>query len=775
MNSLHIYPTSRAIRSVTQRLLEEDRFLPSMMRMDEFEQRVILLKEKQMIDPLKRILLLREAAQFEAFERLNFERELIRFFSRSEDLFKFYEELAVEHVDFLMLAEADSYAEFSTHLEILETLLQRYKALLVRKGLTDKAFIPGNYELNEAFICTYEEIIIHLEGYLSRFEMELLIEVAKMTPLKIHYHTSRFNRKMQERFAGYGIALPNNAYVICDIQQKKVLEYKPKHDVLHAEVLKVEERQEQIALAFAKIEEMVQSGISPEKIALILPDESFKTHFALFDRWNNLNFAMGYDYSNGRIYKLLESIWRYWQSGEKETVVLMERYGLNMEKVKTLSPSRTLEIEAFFAQLEILDLLDTENERVREREYHFRVLFAKEVLPAKAWLFLWMKALSGITIDDIRGGKVTVMGVLETRGVSFQGVVIVDFNEGVVPASSGKDRFLNTQVRAFASLPTRNDRESLQKQYYKRLLEEASQAVIIYSSSDNKLPSKFIYELGLEEAKHATVPLQLLYAEPSRFVEETDPIVADFDASAVTWSASRLKIFLECKRKYYYRYIQKIQPKEEEELNEGLFLHKVLEKVFEEYDSYESEEEMEKVLGILIEHMHPDNDAKASYQKQFWQKKLTAFIQQQVVHFKNGWIVTQREKEFAGEIGGLHFKGRIDRIDQNETHTLVLDYKSGSIKEANRTKNLEKLSDFQMSIYDHLLRPHYQNVQFAFLRILDGGEMEAITALEEKNALLEEHIVALKQTKSFVAEKCESLQGCKYCEFALMCGRGEYL
>ena len=51
-------------------------------------------------------------------------------------------------------------------------------------------------------------------------------------------------------------------------------------------------------------------------------------------------------------------------------------------------------------------------------------------------------------MDDVRGGKVTVMGVLETRGVRFEAVVIVDFNEGVVPATSSKDQFLNSQVRA---------------------------------------------------------------------------------------------------------------------------------------------------------------------------------------------------------------------------------------------------------------------------------------------------------------------------------------
>jgi len=61
------------------------------------------------------------------------------------------------------------------------------------------------------------------------------------------------------------------------------------------------------------------------------------------------------------------------------------------------------------------------------------------------------------------------------------------------------------------------------------------------------------------------------------------------------------------------------------------------------------------------------------------------------------------------------------------------------------------------------------------MKILEKGELEEITVLEEKNALLAEHIISLKQTRSFVARKCENLQKCKYCEFALLCKRGEYL
>jgi len=68
-NRLHIYPTSRVLRRVNEKNRELDAFLPTLMRMDEFEQRSILLENRVKIDPLQRILLLREAASINAFEK----------------------------------------------------------------------------------------------------------------------------------------------------------------------------------------------------------------------------------------------------------------------------------------------------------------------------------------------------------------------------------------------------------------------------------------------------------------------------------------------------------------------------------------------------------------------------------------------------------------------------------------------------------------------------------------------------------------------------------
>ena len=806
MNRLHIYPTSRVLRRVSQSSKESDGFLPTLMRMDEFEKRAVLLTDRVLVDPLSRILYLREASDFDEFKNLKFDRGLVRFFTKSDAIFKFFEELEQEEIEFSQLIEADPYAEFDRDISILENLRGRYREILESRSLTDRAFIPKEHRLNESFIARYEVIEINIEGYLSRFEMNLISRCSLLTRVIIHFTTNRFNRKMVERFGEYGITLPSDSIVSFDFTAKKLLTQEPNSAIIDAKVLKTDERYEQIALAFVEIEKMVESGISADDIVLILPDESLKDSFLLYDHLHNLNFAMGFEYSKKAPYKRLEALHNYLKSYDKESRYILERYGVSISTLDDISPKQLMTMGEFFEILNGMKLLDSTlatkesswqrgegEEQIFEAQRYMLQIFdhkrddnetsrhemSIEEMDFKNWLFLWMKYLSTITIDDNRGGKVTVMGVLETRGMSYEGVVIVDFNDGIVPATTSKDQFLNTTVRAFAKLPTLSDRESLQKYFYKRLFESAAKLSIIYSSSDNRLVSKFLYELGIEGGERASSQLSILYSEQNRIVEIRDPIVEKFDARDIVWSPTRLKVYLECKRRYYYKYIEGIKQKKDDQLNEGSLLHSLLDHLYRERDHYTFIDDMSREIDRLLDELLPPQNtkmnAKIVYQKMVWREKLRGYMESEIDHFAKDWRVVSREYEVTGEIGGLRFKGRIDRIDQNSTETLVIDYKSGSIAEANRVKNLENLTDFQMSIYSDILSQTYQNLTLSFMLILEGGKMEEITMLDEKKDILYDHISDLKETKSFTALRCDELQKCKYCEFVLLCERGEYL
>jgi RecB family exonuclease len=771
--------------------VHQDGLIPDFMRMDQFEAQAVHLGERALIDPLQRVLLLREAADFADFAVFKVDHALVKFFARSEGLFRFFEELAREEVDFDRLAKADAYAEFGEHLAVLSHMRERYGALLERRGLCDTMFVPQVARLNEGFLSQFERIEIFLEGLLSRYELRLLDEIAAQTDVILHFTPTPFSTKMAERFARRGIILPAEAASEIDLSRREVtplprgsdlnekhpLKHRQKPSVASTRIMATSERYEQISTAFAQIQQMVESGIAPERIALILPDEGFKEAFRLYDKLNNLNFAMGFDYTSGRTYKTLTAIAAHWHMPDAMTTERLERYGLDEEQLQSVAKLGKVTSEVFWSQIDRLELRESDPLRialVSEARIEFSQLFPDEQLTMTEWLHLWLQRLSAIRIDDLRGGMVTVMGVLETRGVSFDGVVIVDFNEGIVPATTSKDQFLNSQVRAFADLPTRSDRESLQKHYYHRLLSQARDAVILYTASDNRLPSKFLYELGLESVAPKPVQQSLLYDQPSRLVIETDPVVESFDATAQTWSASRLSTWIGCRRRYYYRYIRGIGSKPDTELNEGAFLHTLLDQLYRTADHYDTPEAFRDKLHRLMDVLLPEDTPRIAYQKILWKRKLEPFIAQQIAHFQSGWRVVEREKEFTGSIVGLRFKGRIDRIDQDATHTLVIDYKSGSLAEANRSRNLEEATDFQMNIYRHLLENKYTHVEPVFWSLFDKGEMVPANALDEKEEYLGEHIHQLRDAHSFVAEKTDKLSRCTYCEFALLCGRGEF-
>ena len=85
---------------------------------------------------------------------------------------------------------------------------------------------------------------------------------------------------------------------------------------------------------------------------------------------------------------------------------------------------------------EVITLLEGESDAVatvvREERFYFERLIPRlGESSLRSLLHLFVNRVRGRSLDDVRGGKVTVMGVLETRACRFDGVIIVDFNDVV--------------------------------------------------------------------------------------------------------------------------------------------------------------------------------------------------------------------------------------------------------------------------------------------------------------------------------------------------------
>ena len=182
----------------------------------------------------------------------------------------------------------------------------------------------------------------------------------------------------------------------------------------------------------------------------------------------------------------------------------------------------------------------------------------KDELKLKDAYKKFLNKLNETTIDDTRSGKITVMGILESRGISFDGVILVDFNDNTVPKRSIKDKFLSSKVKQFASLPTLKNREDLQKYYYKRLLDNAKQIAISYVDDDSNTISRFSTQL-FKKANIINNDFSNILNMKNEINLYDEDIYMDINLSLQSWSATSLKTYLECKRKYYFKYIKIIK------------------------------------------------------------------------------------------------------------------------------------------------------------------------------------------------------------------------
>lgn len=774
-----IFPTSRAIRSHIIKEQAEDGFLPNYLTIGEFLQRVLHVEGYHRVDEDTRTLLLLEAAAFKNFAALNIERNFFTFTQNASYLFRFFEELAGELVETESLEFADTYGDYEEHITILQELYNRYRDLCEEKKILDPIFLPQKYRLNESYLRTLGDIELYALGYLTNFELKVLTECAALVPLALHYSANRFNVKLTKKLMDLGINVVENSTQRINLQTLAVEGVTPIKEEINATVESFSQSLLQVGFVKQKVYALTEQGIAPEKIVVVLPDESFAQHLRRFDQEGNFNFAMGIPLTQSLFMERLEAVMQYLENRTVENTARLNRVGAELLEAlyaNYRAPVTTLDFAAL-----IEPFIEKEHDKavidiVREELYYFeKIIPVLGEAPLKSALHLFTNRLKSKTIDDVRGGKITVMGVLETRLVEYEGVIVVNFNEGVVPRKSEKDLFLNSTTRRNAGLPTTSEREDLQKLYYHALFTQASQVMIAYVSSTDAVASRFLTQLGVgnaaaqQDALYAPVimPIESYQKEPLASIE------GEYDFTKRSLSATGLKTFLTCRRKFYHKYIEGIKdheiaqdmPKEHEI---GTALHEALKIVYEEQDHFSDIERLKKAVSKALDQCS-GNSVLDKYLHKLWMKRLEPFLAHEIERFKEV-RVHSCEKKVEREVNGIKLAGVIDRIDSTPDGLEVLDYKSG--KYATYTlKTLENAKDFQLEFY-YLLASTLGEVENCGFYDLNSGKIVYEPVLHEKLEKLYTLLDELRETKHFDFEMTEKLTECSYCEYAYLCQRG---
>jgi len=335
--------------------------------------------------------------------------------------------------------------------------------------------------------------------------------------------------------------------------------------------------------------------------------------------------------------------------------------------------------------------------------------------------------------------------------------------------------FLNTQIRQAASLPTMSDRENLQKHYYEMLMARSKEVAISYVSSEQSSGSRFLKQLGIQENNlHSELDYaEILFAHVKQEPKQESQIVQEYSFKNIELSATRLKTFLTCKRKYYYKYIKQIKnheiPKDmPQEYEIGNVVHQALKEVYAKQNHYIEAQKLQRDIEKALDEFCGESELD-KYLVAIQKKRLQPFVEAEIKRFKDGWKVVSTEEYFKAPFAGITIAGQIDRIDKKENLIEVLDYKTGSYTLYNKN-NFTDATDFQLEFY-YLLAGAFGDVQSCGFYDLKESKIVSESFLEEKLEILKSHIKDLLSIELVNFEKCQELKPCQFCEYAIICGR----
>ncbi|MCL2738393.1 MAG: PD-(D/E)XK nuclease family protein [Bacteroidales bacterium] len=343
-------------------------------------------------------------------------------------------------------------------------------------------------------------------------------------------------------------------------------------------------------------------------------------------------------------------------------------------------------------------------------------------LPITMPLFfnLLRQALRGITVafsgEPLQG--IQVMGILETRTLDFEHVVLLSAQEGFLPGAKEIPSFIPYNLRAGFGLPTPQDHEAIYAYYFYRLIQRAQKASLLYGSGGDGIQtgeqSRYLLQLEAESPhrithKTLTLNVDLPVPAPEIIKEKTgmykERLLRYMDPDSGSYlTPSALSAYVQCPLQFCFRYIEQI--KEEDEVMEeadgkglGRVLHEVMESLYRPFlGQVVTAEALERLLGAkdkirgavekaILDAYAPKHSAAHLFEQGRWlilADVLAAYVEQLIrfdiaqAPFGLKAMETKLKIMFqASPHLSLPLGGRIDRIQEREGICYVVDYKTG--------------------------------------------------------------------------------------------------
>lgn len=775
--SLFVFPTSRAIREYLFNFKNKNTLLASTLTIDEFLKKSISTQNYRYSQDEQRLILLYEAIKNVDIKSLGISNSFSKFLKQSEYIYRFFLELSSEKIDISNLQQADTYEFYSEHLEILSQIKKNYLEILEKNNYIDKINLDKHYEINEDFIKRFDEITIFFEGYFTKQEFDIIKKISTYTTCFISFYSNKYNKKSLEIFKDFSYEFKENYEYLVDLSNNKVIkELALKKDEKNIQIKGFSSRFNQVAFIKSTIVNLVNSGIKPENIAVILPNEEFSQILELNDSEKYFNFAMGKSIKNQKLFQKVKTIFSYINKEDEQTLSQIEYFGLNKDFIDKQIKSfwrKSVSKEQFEKIVNSFKEDEEDKELIKKFDeliYRLNIIFFtnNNDLKLKDIYKIFIQNLEELKLDDAHSGKITVMGVLETRNIKFDAVIICDFNNSYIPKISIKDKFLSTKVKFKANLPTKNDRENLQKYYYKRVIDNSKNIFISYVNSSDNTISKFAYELfGKVDILSSDDEYQDILYKSNKLNYIEQEIKEKIDLTKIIWSASSLKIFLECKRRWYLSKILHLKEHTISKLPKSYELGNIIHSILKDYYE-EKEQDIDKVFL-----KYRSENPFLALDLEIYKSKVKEFLQIDKKRLENRAIVSLEQK-FDTTFNDIQISGIIDRVDKFEDCYEVIDYKTSRNLKVDTQATYENSVDFQLEFYYIAVSSLYRskNIRASYYDLFENCFKEEIV-LEQKLELLKNILDDLKEQSKDEINFCKTdkLQNCEYCSYKILCNR----
>ena len=332
-----------------------------------------------------------------------------------------------------------------------------------------------------------------------------------------------------------------------------------------------------------------------------------------------------------------------------------------------------------------------------------------------------------------------VMGVLETRNLDFEHVLLLSCNEGNMPKGVNDSSFIPHSIRQAYELTTVENKVSIYAYYFHRLLQRAKDVTILWNNATEDGQrgemSRFMLQLLVESRQHITQHTLQSGKSIARYTPapiEKTPHVLDllnqqFIGPDALLSPSAINKYMRCQLQFYYRYIAGIkepdEPADEQELDNRIFgniFHQAADTLYHQLPKHVTREALDQLLKSKIAIGKAVDDAFHEELPHALIGGLHLINREVIIRYLRQLIEIDKAlapfdilglecdvyRELAvsdGQSAGsllLRLGGRIDRLDQmSDGRIRVVDYKTSS-KKIKYLNSVEDIFD-PAKIHDH--------------------------------------------------------------------------